>query len=105
VEPMQLLAYGLAGLAIVVMGVDVVLAVRLRRAIVGGEVGAKWSLLTALVALFFVGYLASPLALYYAIPSRWLNLLVFGVFAFGAVFVWIVIGIIRDTLSFLKLLR
>ena len=104
-EPMQLLAYGLAALAIAVMGIDVVLAVRLRRAIVGGEVGAKWSLLTALVAFFFVGYLVSPLALYYAIPTRYLNLLVFAVFAFGAVFVWIVIGIIRDTLSFLKLLR
>ncbi|HEY6001839.1 MAG TPA: hypothetical protein VIV57_03115 [Anaeromyxobacter sp.] len=104
-EPMQLLAYGLAALAIAVMGIDVVLAVRLRRAIVGGEVGAKWTLLTGLVAFFFVGYLVSPLALYYAIPGRYLNVLVFAVFAFGAVFVWIVIGIIRDTLSFLKLLR
>lgn len=102
---MHLLAYGLAALAIVVMGVDVVLAVRLRRAIVGGEVGAKWGVLTVLVGFFFVGYLLSPLALYYALPAQYLNLLVFVVFLFGAVFVWVVIGIIRDTLSFLKLLR
>ena len=98
-------AYVLAGLAIVVMGVDVVLAVRLRRAIVGGEVGQKWGLLTVLVGVFFVGYLVSPLALWYRIPAEYLNLLVFAVFLFGAIFVWVVIGIIRDTLSFLKLVK
>jgi hypothetical protein len=98
-------AYGLAGLAIVVMGVDVVLAIRLRRAIVGGEVGQKWGLLTGLVGLFFVGYLLSPLALLFELPAAWLNVLVFAVFLSGAVFVWVVIGIIRDTLTFLKLVR
>ncbi len=98
-------AYALAALAIVMMGVDVVLAVRLRRAIVGGEVGQKWGLLTMLVGVFFVGYLLSPLALYFQLPAEYLNLLVFGVFLFGAVFVWVVIGIIRDTLTFLKLVR
>jgi hypothetical protein len=102
---MHLVAYGLAALAILVMGADVWLAVRLRRAIVGGEVGAKWGALTVLVGFFFVGYLLSPLALYYAIPAEYLNVLVFAVFLFGAVFVWVVIGIIRDTLAFLKLLR
>ncbi len=102
---MQWVAYGVAGLAIAVMGIDVVRAVRLRRAIVGGEVGQKWSLLTFLIGLFFVGYLLSPLALYYRLPAQALNILVFAVFLFGAVFVWVVIGIIRDTLKFLKLLR
>jgi len=98
-------AYGLAGLAILVMGVNAVLAVRLKRAILGGEVGEKWGLLTALIVVFFVCYLFSPLALYFAIPPEYLNLLVFGVFLFGAVFVWVVMGIIRDTLTFLKLVR
>jgi hypothetical protein len=102
---MEWIAYGLAGLAIVVMGVDVFLAFRLRRAIVGGEVGQKWGLLTLLVALFFLGYLLSPLALYYRLPAEYLNLLVFGVFLCGAVFVAVVIGIIRDALTFLKLVR
>ncbi len=102
---MHFIAYGLAALAILVMGLNVYLAVRLRRAIVGGEVGAKWGLLTILVVFFFVGYLLSPLALYYELPAQYLNLLVFAVFLFGAVFVWVVIGIIRDTLAFLKLLR
>lgn len=98
-------AYGLAGLAILVMGVNAVLAVRLKRAILGGEVGEKWGLLTALIVAFFVCYLFSPLALYFAIPPEYLNLLVFGVFLFGAVFVLVVMGIIRDTLTFLKLIR
>jgi len=98
-------AYVLAGLAILVMGVNAVLAVRLKRAILGGEVGEKWGLLTALIAAFFVCYLFSPLALYFALPADYLNLLVFGVFLFGAVFVWVVMGIIRDTLTFLKLVK
>ncbi|HYS81827.1 MAG TPA: hypothetical protein VEM76_14035 [Anaeromyxobacteraceae bacterium] len=102
---MQWIAYGLAALAILVMGFDVYLAVRLRRAIVGGEVGQKWGLLTFLIGLFFVGYLLSPLALYYQLPAEYLNLLVFGVFLFGAVFVSVVIGIIKDALTFLKLVR
>jgi hypothetical protein len=102
---MQWVAYGLAGLAIVVMGADVYLAIRLRRAIVGGEIGEKWGLLTLLITLFFAGYLLSPLALYFELPAQYLNALVFGVFLFGAVFVAVVIGIIRDTLTFLKLVR
>jgi len=100
---MDLLAYVLAAGAIAVMGLNVFQAIRLRQAIVGGEVGAKWSALTMLVALFFVGYLFSPLAIYFGLPARYLSLLVFAVFLLGAVFVWVVIGIIRDTLTFLKL--
>lgn len=98
-------AYGLAALAILVMGINAVLAVRLKKAILGGEVGEKWGLLTALIVVFFVCYLFSPLALYFAIPAEYLNLLVFGVFLFGAVFVLVVMGIIRDTLTFLKLVK
>jgi len=102
---MQLVAYALAALSILVMGANVVLAVRLRRAIVGGEVGQRWGLLTALVVLFFLGYLLSPLALWLQVPAEWLYLLVFAMFLFGAVFIYVAIGIIRDTLSFLKLSR
>ncbi len=34
-----------------------------------------------------------------------MSVLVFAVFLFGAVFVWIVIGVIRETLSFLDVLK
>lgn len=99
------LAYALSAAAILVMALDVVLALRLKRAIVGGEVGEKWNLLTMLILVFFVGYLFSPLALYFKLPVEYLNILVFSVFLFGAIFVWVVIGIIREALSFLKLLK
>jgi drug/metabolite transporter (DMT)-like permease len=102
---MKLLAYGLALLAIAVMAVNTVQAVRLSRRLVGGEVGQKWTVLTALIAVFFVGYLLSPLAIYLELPAEYLNLMVFGVFLFGAVFVFVVIGIVRETLGFLKLLK
>lgn len=102
---MLYLAYILSGAAILVMAIDVVLAFQLKRSIVGGEVGAKWNLLTLLILIFFIGYLFSPLALYFKIPVEYLNILVFSVFLFGAVFVWVVIGIIREALAFLKLLK
>ena len=102
---MVYLAYLLALAAIVVMAINVVHAFKLKRAIVGGEVGEKWTLLTTLIAVFFAGYLFSPLALYFEIPSQYLNLLVFAVFLFGAVFVMVVIGIIRQALSFMGLLK
>jgi hypothetical protein len=102
---MQWVAYALAAVAIAVMAVNVVQAIRLRRAIVGGEVGTKWGLLTFLVGFFFLGYLVSPLAIYLAIPKAVMDLMVFAVFLFGAIFVFVVIGIIRDTLTFLKLVK
>jgi hypothetical protein len=102
---MQYAGYGLAIAAILVMGLNVVQSIRLKRAIIGGEIGEKWGVLTLLVAVFFVCYLFSPLALYYEIPNQYLNMLVFGVFLFGAVFVWVVVGIIRDMLTFLKLVK
>jgi hypothetical protein len=102
---MHLVAYALAVAAILVMAVNVVFAIRLRRAIVGGEVGSKWGLMTALIVIFFVGYLFSPLALYFELPPQAVMVASFAVFLFGAIFVFVVIGIIRDTLSFLKLLK
>ncbi len=102
---MTWVAYGLAAVAIAVMAVNVVQAIRLRRAIVGGEVGTKWSVLTFLIAFFFLGYLVSPLAIYFRLPKEIQDLMTFAVFLFGAVFVWFVIGIIRETLAFLKLAK
>jgi hypothetical protein len=101
---MHLLSYLVAALAILVMGLDVVLAFRVRSVIVSGELSAKFGLLIFLVAFFFVGYLFPPLALYDR-PGEYLDLLVFAVFLYGAVFVWVVIGTIRDTLAFAKLLK
>ena len=102
---MQWIAYALAGLAIAVTGASVVLAVRLRRAMVGGEVGQRWGLLTALLALFFLGCLLSPLGLWLQVPAEWLHLLLFAVLLLGAFFILAAIGIVREVLGFLKLTR
>ena len=102
---MTYLAYVLAALAIVTMGANVYLGFRLKRSLTGGEVGEKWTLLTFLILFFFLGYLVSPLALWFELPPQILNVLVFGVFLGGAVFVFVVIGVLRDVLGFLKLLK
>lgn len=102
---MLYLAYGLSFLAIVVMAANVYFANQLKRSIIGGEVGKKWNLLTTLIVVFFFGYLASPLVLVFELGIEVMSVLVFAVFLFGAVFVWVVIGIIRDTLTFLDMLK
>ena len=98
-------AYALSFLAIVVMAADVYFANELKRSILGGEVGKKWNLLTTLIIVFFFGYLLSPLVLVFDLGIEVMSILVFAVFLFGAVFVWVVIGIIRDTLTFLDMLK
>ncbi|MDP1825992.1 MAG: hypothetical protein Q8L48_22195 [Archangium sp.] len=102
---MEYAAYGLVLAAIPVMAVNVVRALRLSRRLVGGEIGQTWAMLTGLVGLFFVGYLISPAAIFFKLPVEYLNLRVFSVFLFGAVFVSVVISIVGETLGFLKLLK
>ncbi len=102
---MRTLSYLLSLAAILVMALDVWAALRLRRALIGGGVRQKWQFLTGLIAFFFLGYVVSPLLLVLNLPIEYMGLLVFAVFLFGAVFVWVVIGIIRDVLSFLDLLK
>jgi len=103
---MLYVAYALSVVAMVWMGADVVAAVRLKKALSeGGEVGQKWSLLTNFLIFFFVAYVLSPLILLLELDIEYMSLMVFGVFVFGAAFVWIVIGVLKDTLSFLNLLK
>ncbi len=99
------LAYALSLAAIVVMAFNVFRSLKLKRSILGGEVGQKWRFLTILVVVFFVGYLLSPLVLVFDLGIEVMSVLVFAVFLFGAVFVWVVIGVIRDTLSILDVLK
>ncbi len=69
------------------------LVVSLRRSVPGGVVGSKWNQLTALVALFAVGYLAMPF--FRQLPVATLQLIVALVFLFGAVYVMITIRLIH----------
>jgi hypothetical protein len=97
-------AYVLAGIATLVMIADLVLALRLKKALGKGEIGSRWSLLIGLLAVFCAGYVLSPLVLFFDLGVDSMSLLVFGVFLLGALFVWIVIGVLRDALSFLEML-
>ncbi|MDH5206433.1 MAG: hypothetical protein OEW36_12295 [Hylemonella sp.] len=78
--------------AIAVMLVCLLTVFRLRANIPGGVVGKQWSLLTILVTLFTLGYLATPL--FTSLPPEVINLLVALIFFFGAVYVWITIRLI-----------
>lgn len=107
---MNVLAYALAIAAIALMALDLVQAFRLKAALAHGEmargeVARKWGLLTGLLVFFFVGYLASPLLLLLQVPGQFLYPLVFLVFLLGAAFVLIVVGILRDVLKVLDLLK
>ena len=98
-------SYGLSFLGILVMVVNVVLAFRLQRVLIGGEIRSRWGLLTNFILVFLVGYILSPLLLVFSVPVEYMGAVVFLIFLFGAIFVFIVIRIIRETLSVLGVLE
>jgi hypothetical protein len=99
------ISYGLSFAAIVTMVINVFLAVRLRRAMIGGVIRSRWGMLTNLIIVFLAGYILSPLLLVFQLPLEYMGLVVFLVFLFGAVFVAVVIRILHDTLASLDLLE
>jgi drug/metabolite transporter (DMT)-like permease len=102
---MQIVNYVLAGLAIVVMAFNTVLTFRLRRKLIGGEVGARWNVLSILVMVFLVAFILSPLLLVLNAPVDFLLLAVFSVFFLGAVFVGLVVRVVGDILQVMDLLE
>ena len=63
----------------------------LRRRIPGGVVKSTWNVMTGLVVLFMVGYLATPF--FSLLPALVKELLVGVIFFFGAIFVVIVVNL------------
>ena len=102
---MQIVNYALAGLAILVMAYNTVLTFRLRNKLIGGEVGARWNVLSILVLIFLVAFILSPLLLLLSVPVEYLLLAVFIVFFLGAVFVGLVVRIVGDILQVMDLLE
>jgi len=98
------ISYALGFVAIITMVINAFLAIRLRRAMIGGVIRARWGMLTNLIIVFLVGYILSPLLLVFQLPLEYMGLVVFLVFLFGAVFVAVVIRILHDTLESLDLL-
>lgn len=110
---METPVYFTSALAITVMAIDLYLAFQafqLKNAIgrgdLGkGEVAKKWNVFTGLLVVFFVGYLASPLFVLFKLDPAWGNVLVFTVFLLGAGFVFVVVGMLKDILTVLDVLK
>lgn len=91
--------YIISAAATVVMAVNVVRAFKLRKAIIGGELGEKWNYSLYLILFFFVGYVISPLFLW--ISPEFKDIVISLVFFFGAVFVFIMINLIFSMMTML----
>ena len=66
-----------------------------------GIIASKWSALQALVVLFVVGYLGYSVA-FWGHHVTWSDVIVPGVFLFGAIFVWVVAQLSLQTATDLR---
>ena len=92
-----LLYYVISAAAILVMAVNVYRAFKLKKSIVGGEVGEKWNYSLYLIVFFFAGYILSPLFLRISPESK--DILISLVFLFGAIFVFLMITVIFSVIT------
>lgn len=84
-----------AGIAIMIYALADMLM--LRSKIPGGQVGRAWTALTVLVALFCIGYLASPF--FSALPPDSIRLIVSFIFLFGAIYVIVTIRLLHRIIA------
>jgi hypothetical protein len=75
--------------------------VSLNKKIPGGTVGKTWKVLTALIALFMLGYLSTPF--FHMLPVAYQQIITGVIFLAGAVFVVIVINLFYKVVSDLGL--
>jgi len=68
------------------------LVLSLKKNVPGGIVGSKWNVLTSLVGLFTLGYLATPFL--GKLPEQVLRLMVSCIFFFGAIYVAVTVKLI-----------
>ena len=85
--------------AMVVMLYALWQVISLRGQVPGGVVGRTWNILTALVALFAVGYVAMPFL--GELSPEILRLAVAGIFLFGAIYVVVTIRLIHRVIQVL----
>lgn len=86
---MQILFLTLSVAAILVMLYALYSALALKTKIPGGKVKSTWNVLTSLIVIFTVGYLATPF--FRLLPPELKDVLVGVIFLAGAIFVVIVI--------------
>jgi len=87
------IAFVISLAAIIAMFYCLYLVISLKSSVPGGVVGKKWKFLMMLVALFTVGYLATPF--FGMIPENVLRLLVSCIFFFGALYVVLTVKLIH----------
>ncbi len=87
--------------AIVAILVALFRALKLRHAIPGGIVKSTWNILTALIALFVLGYLLIPF--YSILDTATKDIVASLIFFFGALFVIIVIHLFQRIMKDLGL--
>lgn len=87
-DPSQIISIAAIG----VMLYCLYLVLSLRKNVPGGVVGKTWGTLTALVALFTVGYFVTPF--FSLLPGEIINLIVSLIFFFGAIYVVITVRLI-----------
>ena len=88
---MDMLFLALSGGAIVVMLYALFKAFALRSKVPGGKVRETWNMLSGLIVMFTVGYLATPF--FRLLPPEIKDVLVGVIFLAGAIFVVIVINL------------
>ncbi len=86
---MEILFLLLSGTAVLVMVYALYSALSLKSKIPGGKVKSTWNMLTSLIVMFTIGYLATPF--FRLLPPEVKDLLVGVIFLAGAIFVVIVI--------------
>jgi len=74
--------------------------INLKREMPGGVVGKQWTKLTGLVVLFAIGYVAIPFL--DELSKELLQLVVAGIFLFGAIYVLITINLIVSVVRVLS---
>lgn len=83
--------------AILIMFYCLWLTLKLKSSIPGGLVGKQWGMLTGLVSLFSIGYLATPF--FSQLPEDVLRLIVALIFLFGAIYVAITVKLIHTVIT------
>ena len=90
----------LTWLSIAVMLFALYRVISLKREMPGGMVGKQWTHLTGLVILFAIGYVAIPFL--DELSKELLQLVVAGIFLFGAIYVLITINLIVSVIRVLS---
>ena len=99
---MDIILYVMSGLAVLLMAYAVVSCITLYQLVPGGKAKGALGVLLALVVVFLLGYIAGAILLLNMEPNFVKDLIVFGIFDLGAVFVIVALGLIRRILKFFE---